>query len=96
MSSEKKSFVRGAAILGATGFLVKLIGVLYGIPLNKILGAGGAGVYGSAYPFYTYLLMLSTAGLPPTIAKLVAESVSKGDHAGEKTSMLLKKRLLSK
>jgi len=84
MNSTKKSFVRGAAILGITGFLVKLIGVLYGIPLNKILGAGGAGVYGSAYPFYTYLLMLSTAGLPPTIAKLVAESVSKGDHAGAK------------
>lgn len=82
MTSTKKSFVRGAAILGITSFLVKLIGVLYGIPLNKILGAGGAGVYGAAYPFYTYLLMLSTAGLPPTIAKLVAESVSKGDHAG--------------
>lgn len=84
MNSTKKSFVRGAAILGVTGFLVKLIGLLYRIPLNNILGAGGAGLYMKAYPFYTYLLMLSTAGLPPTIAKLVAESVSKGDHAGAK------------
>ena len=84
MTSNRKSFVRGAAILGATGFLVKLIGVLYRIPLNNILGTDGAGLYMKAYPFYTYLLMLSTAGLPPTIAKLVAESVSKGDHAGAK------------
>lgn len=84
MTSDKKSFVRGAAILGVTGFLVKLIGVLYRIPLNNILGEEGAGLYMKAYPFYTFLLMLSTAGLPPTIAKLVAESTSKGDYAGAK------------
>jgi len=84
MTSSKKSFVRGAAILGITSFLVKLIGVLYRIPLNNILGPGGAGLYFKAYPIYTYLLTLSTAGLPPTIAKLVAESVSRGDHAGAK------------
>ncbi|MBN2879204.1 MAG: polysaccharide biosynthesis protein [Clostridia bacterium] len=84
MNSTKKSFIRGAAILGATGFLVKLIGVLYRIPLNNILSSGGAGIYFKAYPIYTYLLTLSTAGLPPTIAKLVAEKVAVGDHAGAK------------
>ena len=84
MNSTKKSFIRGAAILGATGFLVKLIGVLYRIPLNNILGSGGAGIYFKAYPIYTYLLTLSTAGLPPTIAKLVAEKAAVGDHAGAK------------
>lgn len=84
MTSSKKSFVRGAAILGITGFLVKLIGVLYRIPLNNILGEEGAALYMKAYPYYTFLLMLSTAGLPPTIAKLVAESTSKGDYAGAK------------
>ncbi|MEX1376775.1 MAG: polysaccharide biosynthesis protein [Eubacteriales bacterium] len=84
MTSTKKSFVKGAAILGITSFLVKLIGVLYRIPLNNILGAEGAGLYMKAYPIYTFLLTLSTAGLPPTIAKLVAEKVSANDYSGAK------------
>ncbi len=79
---SKKSFLKGAAILGITSMLVRVIGIVYRIPLANILGDEGLGLYQTAYPFYTTLLMLSTAGLPPSISKLVAEKVSKGDHAG--------------
>lgn len=79
---QKKSFLKGAFTLGLSGLIVKVIGILYRIPLANIIGTEGAGIYQKAYPFYTLLLMLSTAGLPPAISKLVAQNTAKGDRAG--------------
>ena len=78
----KKSFIKGAAVLGAAGIIVKLVGVFYKIPLANIIGAEGAGLYAKAYPIYTILLMISTAGLPPAISKLVSARMALGDKAG--------------
>ncbi len=79
---QRKSFIKGAATLGIAGLLVKIIGVLYRIPLGRLIGDNGLGLYQTAYPFYTILLMLSTAGLPPAISKLVSEHIARGDRAG--------------
>ncbi len=79
---HKKGFLKGAAILGSAGLLVKLIGVIYRIPLQWIIGDDGLGVYHKAYPAYALLLMISTAGLPPAISKLVASREAVGDRAG--------------
>lgn len=79
---HKKSFIKGAAILGAAGLIVKLVGIFFKIPLVRIIGAEGAGFYGKAYPIYTILLMISTAGLPPAISKLVSERMALGDKEG--------------
>jgi stage V sporulation protein B len=79
---QKKSFLKGAFTLGISGLIVKVIGILYRIPLANIIGTEGAGIYQKAYPFYTLLLMLSTAGLPPAISKLVAQNTAIGDRAG--------------
>ncbi len=79
---HKKSFIKSAAVLGAAGLIVKLIGVLYKIPLANIIGTEGTGLYYKAYPIYTILLMLSTAGLPPAISKLVSSHIALGDKAG--------------
>ncbi len=84
MSQKKRSFVRGATILAVTSMLVKVIGILYKIPLYNMIGTEGTGLYMMAYPYYTFLLMLSTAGLPPTISKLVAARLTQGDRAGAK------------
>lgn len=92
---QKKGFLKGAAILGIAGILVKVIGLLYRIPLANIIGTQGAGVYGSAYPFYTTLLMVSTAGLPPVISKLVAQNIARGDRAGAKKIFKVALALLS-
>jgi stage V sporulation protein B len=78
----KKSFIKGAAVLGAAGLIVKMIGVLYRIPLQWIIGDDGLGIYHKAYPAYALLLMISTAGLPPAVSKLVASHMARGDKAG--------------
>lgn len=78
--SNKKSFLRGAAILSVAGILVKILGAVYRIPLGNILQPEGMGYYQASYPIYTMLFALSTAGLPVAIAKIIAEKRAIGDY----------------
>lgn len=78
--SKNKSFIRGAAILGMAGAIVKVLGAVYRLPLSNIIKSEGMGYYQTAYPLYTLLLTLSTAGFPVAIAKLVSEKRAIGDY----------------
>ena len=78
----KDNFLKGAAILGVAGAIVKILGAFYRIPLNNILGSEGIGYYQTAYPLYVLLLTISTAGFPVAVAKLVSEKRALGDHRG--------------
>ncbi|NMB07468.1 MAG: polysaccharide biosynthesis protein [Tissierellia bacterium] len=83
---SKDNFLKGAAILGIAGAIVKVLGAFYRIPLNNILGSEGIGYYQTAYPLYVLLLTISTAGFPVAIAKLVSEKRALGNHkAAHKT-----------
>ena len=79
---KAKSFVTGAAILAAAGLLVKILGAVYRIPLNNLIKTEGMAFYAVAYPYYSWLLVISSAGLPAAISKLVSERVTRGDHKG--------------
>ncbi len=75
---EKKSFLKGAFILGMAGVVSKLLGALYRIPLARLLGGEGMGLYQMAYPIYTTILALATAGVPVAISIMVARKESDG------------------
>ncbi len=91
---EKKSFVRGAAILAIAGLIVKFIGAIYRIPLNNIVGVEGMRYYDIVYRYYTWLLVISSAGLPTAISKLVSERATLGDYRGARTVFKTAFRLL--
>ena len=77
--SKSKSFLAGAAVLGMAGLLCKVIGAVYRIPLsNYILHKEGIAYYQVAYPVYSALLTISSAGLPTAISRMVAERVQEG------------------
>lgn len=88
---SKFSLLKGAAWIAAGGFVAKLIGALYRIPLTNLIGGHGMGLYQLVYPVYCLLLTVSATGIPSSIAKLTAERVSKGENAEPlfKTSMWL-------
>ena len=73
-------FIKGAAILGIAGIIVKILGAIYRIPLGNIIKPEGMGYYQTAYPFYQLLLTISTSGVPVAIAKLVSEKSALGDY----------------
>jgi stage V sporulation protein B len=80
LSHTKDSFIKGALILTAAGFLVKLLGALYRIPLALMIKDEGMGLYQMAYPIYVTLLSISTAGLPTAISKMVAEDIALNNY----------------
>lgn len=82
MTAKQKNFVKGAAILGIAGLICKVIGAVFRIPLSNAIGTQGMANYQAAYPLYAFLLVISSAGLPTAISKMVSERVTKGDYRG--------------
>ncbi len=94
MTQTQKNFVKGAAILGAVGLIVKIIGAFFRIPLTNVVGTEGMGYYQMAYPVYTLLLTVSTAGLPTAISKLVSERVAQNNFEGAHYTFQVARRVL--
>ncbi len=90
-TSGKGEFLKGALWIAVGGFVAKLIGAVYRIPLTNLVGGHGLGLYQMIYPIYCLLLTLSATGIPSSIAKLTAEEVAKGASTKPlfKTSMKL-------
>ena len=87
-SNTKKSIIAGALVSSAGIFFSKLIGLLYSIPFNDILGSSvNVLYYGMTQTWYMYILSVCQAGFPFAIASLVARYVSKGDY---ETSLYVK------
>ena len=75
-SNKKQSFLHGAALLAGATAIVKVLGALYKIPLGNIIGDAGFGYFNTAYDIYSVLLMISTAGLPVAMSRMIAEAGS--------------------
>lgn len=79
---SKENFVKSAAILGIAGFMVKILGAVYRIPLTNLIGTEGIGYYQPAYNIYNLLLVISLSGFPTAIAKLVSEKRAMNNFEG--------------
>ena len=78
--TKKDDFLVQGAILAIAAVVVKIIGVLYRIPLTNILGDEGNGYYGYAYEVYAMTLMLSSFSLPIAVSKLVSARMATGQR----------------
>ena len=77
-AQKKQNFLQGTALLAMATAIVKVIGALYKIPLNAIIGEQGFGYYSTAYEIYNVLLMISTAGLPVAMSRMISQANSLG------------------
>ena len=75
-AQKKQNFLQGTALLAMATAIVKLIGALYKIPLNAIIGEQGFGYFNTAYEIYNVLLMISTAGLPVAMSRMISQASS--------------------
>ena len=75
-AQKKQNFLQGTAMLAMATAIVKLIGALYKIPLNAIIGEQGFGYFNTAYDIYNVLLMVSTAGLPVAMSRMISQASS--------------------
>ena len=78
---KKQSFLQGAGILALATVAVKLIGALYKIPLNNVIGKEGYAYFLQSYDIYALLLTISTAGLPVAMSRMIADAQARGNLA---------------
>ncbi len=78
-NSASKSFITGAMVIAFSHIIVKLIGAFFRIPLANMIGPEGMAIYQASYSIYLVLFIISTAGLPVAISKLVSKNVATGN-----------------
>lgn len=95
MTNKKNSFVIGAIIIAISNIIVKIIGAVYKIPLDRlILHTEGMGIYSSSYTIYNLLFVISTAGLPVAISKMIAEAEAKHEYKKSEKIFKISRMLL--
>lgn len=74
---HRNNFVLQGSLLAVAGILVRIIGMVYRIPLTAIISDEGNGYYTSAFSIYTLLLILSSYSMPTAISKLISQNLAK-------------------
>ena len=72
---REANFLIQGSILAVASVIVRLIGIVYRIPLTNILGDGGNSAYSNAYAIYSLIWMIASFGIPTAVSKMVAERI---------------------
>lgn len=75
-----KHIIVQGSILAIASIVVRLIGIVYRIPLTNIVGNEGMGYYGFAFEVYQILVILSTSAVPVAVSKLTAARVARHEY----------------
>lgn len=92
---KSQSLLNGALILSISTLVVKLIGVIYKIPISNMMGAVGRGYFDSAYNLYIPIYTISMAGLPVAVSKMVSQQVALGRFRDVKMIFKVSARLFT-
>ena len=93
-SGGRDHFLTGAFLLAASSALSRVLGATVRIPLARLMGDEGIGLYQMAYPIYSVMLALSTTGINIAVSKLVAEKVAQGRWRSASHVFLMALRML--
>lgn len=77
----KRTFVYGATILLAANLVNRVLGLGYQYLIMNHIGGEAYGLFNMVFPLYMMALVLTTAGIPLAVAKMVSEAVSLGRTA---------------
>ena len=75
------NFLIQGSILAFTSILVRIIGLVYRVPMARILGNEGIGYYGYAFEIYNFCFIISSYGMPMAVSKLVSERSAKKEYS---------------
>ncbi len=87
---NKKSFFYNTLIILITGFIIKLLGLIYRIIITRTLGEKGMTLYIMSFPTIMLFINISCLSLNITISKLVSESIKTKQYSPK---ILLKKAI---
>lgn len=78
-SSTAKNVLVQGTILAAASIIARIIGLVYRIPLTRILGDEGNSYYSTANEIYSIILMISSFSIPLAVSRLMSERLQKGE-----------------
>lgn len=86
MGKTKRSnnFLLQGGILAMAGIIVRLIGMLYRVPLTGIIGNRGNGYYSAAYEIYSMVLLVSSYSIPLALSKEMSAKIALGQYKNAK------------
>ena len=74
-----KTFMKGASILTVSAIIVKLLGAVYRVPFQNLVGDKGFYIYQQVYPFIGIFIVWTSYGFAVAVSKLLAGSTSRGE-----------------
>ncbi|MBE1442778.1 oligosaccharide flippase family protein [Paenibacillus sp. OAS669] len=74
------AFIKQTALRSSAIFLIKLIGLAVRIPLFRLLGPEGTGIYQMVYSIYGFALTLISGGFPTSLALMTAKDQERGQR----------------
>ncbi|MBQ3912326.1 MAG: polysaccharide biosynthesis protein [Lachnospiraceae bacterium] len=77
---RKNDYLLQGGILAIAGLITRFIGLVYRIPLTRIVGTEGMAYYNTAYEIYNIALLVSTYSVPVAVSKLIADRDSRGQY----------------
>ncbi len=80
-NSKKSNYLFQGAILASASIIVRMIGLIYRIPLGRIIGDVGNSYYSCAFEVYSLILLISSYSLPLAVSKIVSARLGTGDKA---------------
>ena len=92
---KKNSFIEGTIVATLGILIVKIIGLIYVIPFNAIIGENGGALYGYGYNIYQLFLGISSAGFPFAISKITSEYNAKGYNKAIKDTYAISLKIIS-
>lgn len=92
---KKNGFIEGTIVATLGILIVKIIGVIYVIPFNAIIGEQGGALYGYGYNIYQLFLSMSSAGFPFAISKITSEYNALGYNKAVKDTYNISLKLIS-
>lgn len=91
---KKNTFMEGAILATVGIIIVKVIGLIYVIPFNALIGEQGGALYGYAYNIYQLFLSISSAGFPFAVSKLTSEFKALGNDLAVRETYRLSTKII--
>ncbi len=89
---KQQSFMYATLIMAVSTIVVKILGLVFRIPITNLLGTVNMGYYSTAYEVYLPIYSIAMAGLPVAVSRMVAQYVSENRYNDVKSVFKVAKR----
>ncbi len=90
---KKQSLLNGALVLLIATIVTHVIGILYKIPINQVLGIVGRPYYSNAYSIFLPIYNIALAGLPTAMSRLVAHYMALNEFRSARQVLRVSRKL---